>query len=583
MVEVFKKKTVLILLVIDLLITAAAGIVHPAFSIYELLMLFYSIGCTGLFFCMLKEKMISFNTVSVLKLMCLLLLGVAGYSTMTYGQANIHADTAIATLLARAEINHCSLIPKTWCYANGDIWILDTQLAVMPFSLIMKDQVTARMLGTLVMMIFGMVSIYLLDRSVLKAEAYVISLPVLFVFIFGGDKELIWGNDHINYQASYTCWLTFIPVMCILTYLVFIEGKRSKALMAAYFILSVICMARGIRAIAEIMIPLAIAYPVYILIDNGCSGLKKWKDYLIFLLPMLIGCIFYKVLCMTHIVNTSETSGTVFADNLESVFENTKIVLLNMFSVFGYNEGCSLVSVSGLANLVSITCCILFLFVMPLAELRYLKNEPEGIRFFFVFGYIHNAEMLVSTIFFDKTSDSHILTFVIVSIMMSSIFVMRHWIGDEKHAFIYGTLFVTASLIMALQLGLASRGWQGKKTEKRASAETLMEHGLDECKGYGTFWNIYPLSIYSDLKLDVAAIGNSDIALALAPHLNLVDTDKYIPEQKGSYILLDYNENQEVGDGLEEIFGTCREKFNIGENFIYVWDYDVAENGFEGK
>ena len=82
---------------------------------------------------------------------------------------------------------------------------------------------------------------------------------------------------------------------------------------------------------------------------------------------------------------------------------------------------------------------------------------------------------------------------------------------------------------------------------------------------------------------DVAAIGNSDIGIALTPHLNLVDTDKFIPAQSKSFLLLDYNENQELGGDLEEIFGECMDKFNVGENYIYVWDYDVAANDFGGR
>ena len=82
----------------------------------------------------------------------------------------------------------------------------------------------------------------------------------------------------------------------------------------------------------------------------------------------------------------------------------------------------------------------------------------------------------------------------------------------------------------------------------------------------------------------MAAIGNSDIALALNPHLNLVDTDKYQPdENKRSFIMLDYNEDQEMGAGLEKIYGKCSDRFNVGEYYFYVWDYDVAENDFGGR
>lgn len=576
-----------VLVAFDLLISASAKLLHPVFSMWEILFIFYGLGCIFYIVYLVLTGKQKVGVPCLLRLSFLLVMGAVLYSTMTYGQANIHADTAIATLLGRAEISHHSLIPESWCYANGDIWLLDTQLAVMPFSLIMKDQVTARMLGTLLMVLIGIVGMYALDRFVLGSDAYLISLPVICGFIFGGNTDLMWGNDHIIYQASYTCWLFFIPVMCILVYRVFIcasdDRKKDLLLYAVYFVFSVICFARGIRAIAELMIPVAAAYLLFVLQRDGLGAFRKWYRYVMFLIPMLAGCGIYKLICSTHTVNTSVTSGTAFVDSLETASRNAKLIFINLFNVFGYNEGCSLSSVSGLANMVSILSCILFIFVIPFLQFRRFEEEPDGVKFFILFAMIHNTEMLISTIFFDKTSPSHILTFVLVSVMMSAVFVVRHWISGNERSFIMGGLFIIASMVMIMQLGLMSRGWIGKTADRRAVAQEMVSHGLAECKGYGTFWNIYPLSIYSDLKLDVAAIGDSDIAFALKPHLNLVDKDKYMPEDRGSYILLDFNENAEAGASLEDIFGECTEKFEVAENYIYVWDYDVCENDFGGR
>ena len=580
--EVLKDKKYLMLIVIDVVVSAAAKLLHPVFSIYEVLLIFYALGCLMTYAYFVRLGKIKLEIVSLLRLSCFIAMGVACFSTMTYGQANIHGDTAIATQLARAEVRHHSIIPKTWCYANGDVWILDTQLAVLPFTLLMRDQVTARMLGTLIMVLIGIISMYLLDRFVLGVEAYIISLPVILVFLFGGDTDILWGNDHMLYQASYTCWLFFIPMMCILVYRLFIEDRFSWKLYILYIIFAIICFARGVRPMAELMIPLALAYPLHVFIRDGIAGFRQWLRYILFIAPILAGCAMYVLICRTHIVNSTDVSGMTFVSDLKSAYDNMVIVFMNLFDVFGYNGSSDLATMGGLASMVSILCCILFIFILPLLQIRAYKEEPDGVKFFFMFAMVHNAEMVISTIFFDKTSPSHILSFVLVSIMISSCYVMRHWIGDRKHAFIYGIMFGMASLIMIAQLGFASRGWQGKVIEKRATAQTMIDQGLDACKGYGTFWNIYPLSIYSDLKLDVAAIGNSDIALSLNPHLNLVDTDKYIPENKGSYILLNYNENKEMGESLESIFGECKEKFNIGENYIYVWDYDVCTNRFSG-
>lgn len=572
-----------VILLLSLFLAGVARLMHPVFSIYEIILIFYEICSVLLVMISIQRKKSELSTMYVLRFSCFMMLGVVLYSTMTYGQANIHGDTAIATLLARSEIKHHSIIPLTWCYANGDVWLLDTQLAVLPFTLLMKNQVTARMLGTILMMLLGIIGLYLLDKYLLRFSTHIISIPVIFGFIFGGDSDIIWGNDHINYQASYTCWLIFIPLMCILVFKLFIQGRLNIWWYVLFFCFSVVTYARGIRAIAELMLPLGMAYFFFVFISEGTGAMKKWYQYLFFVVPALIGCFFYKNICDSHIVNTSVTSGTAFVSDLEKASENAYIVFLNLFKVFGYNAGANLVSIDGLANMISIISCVLFVFILPILQIIAYKNESDGVRFFVLFSVIHNTEMVISTIFFDKTSASHIFTFVLVSIMLSSVYVMHYWIGDKKHAFIYGVIFASASLVMTLQLGIHSRGWQGKVAEKRMMAKEMMMHGLDDCKGYGTFWNIYPLSIYSDLKLDVAAIGNSDIAVALTPHLNLVDTDKYIPDRRGSYIMLDFNENEELGSGLENTFGECKEKFTIGENYIYVWDYDVCVDDFSGR
>ena len=85
------------------------------------------------------------------------------------------------------------------------------------------------------------------------------------------------------------------------------------------------------------------------------------------------------------------------------------------------------------------------------------------------------------------------------------------------------------------------------------------------------------------MKLDVAAIGNSDIGVTFTPYMWLVDSEEYIPQDCGSYLFFNYNVNEELGGEVEKRFGECTEKFSIGENFIYVWDYDICVNDFGGR
>lgn len=45
----------------------------------------------------------------------------------------LNSDAAVPVLLAREMLRYRSLVPSTWSYANGDIWLLGPQLPVLPF------------------------------------------------------------------------------------------------------------------------------------------------------------------------------------------------------------------------------------------------------------------------------------------------------------------------------------------------------------------------------------------------------------------------------------------------------------------
>ena len=523
----------------------------------------------------MTEKIIK-NMKLILAAVSVMTFAVAVFSTLTYGQANIHSDTAMASFLVRSQLKHFSLIPKTWNYANGDIIFLDNNLTILPFEIMMKNMPLARMLGSAFIMILAAVSLIIFDKKMIRSGFSFISIPVIFTFLFGGNYYLMWGNDFMNYQACITIWLIMIPVMTGLACHLFINRNRSIPLYVFFFLLSVLLYARGLRAIAEVFLPLLGALIIFLYFEK-----KADKGIMLFIVPSLIGCICFKILSSTRTVHFSEVGGTKFVGGLDAVFANFLKVFQNIFDIFGFNRDVELTSVKGLANIAAFFMCLAFCFVIPVFQYAAYKKETKEVRFFLIFVLLHNLEMVTSTVFFDKTFPSHIFTFVLMQILVSSHYILGHIF--EKDRFLTTAAFAALCLIMSLQLLLAGRGWQGRLSEKRQLTQILVEHGLDKCKGYGGFWDIYPLGIYSDMKLDVAAIGNSDIGVSLTPYRWLVDSDEYIPQDCGSYLFFNWNVNEELGGEVEKIYGECTEKFSIGENFVYVWDYDICVNEFGGR
>ncbi len=516
------------------------------------------------------------NMKIILMIVSFMTFAVAVFSALTYGQANIHSDTAMASFLVRSQLKHFSLIPRTWNYANGDIIFLDNNLTILPFELFMKNKPLARMMGSALIMILAAVSLFIFDRKIIRSGFSFICVPVVFTFLFGGNYYLMWGNDFMNYQACITIWLIMIPVMTGLACHLFINRKKSIPLSIVFSLLSILLYARGLRAIAEVLLPLFGAYVIFLYSEKRAD-----KKAILFIIPSVIGCVLFKVISSTHTVHFSEVGGTKFVGSLDAVFANFLKVFQNIFDIFGYNRDVELTSVKGLANMTAFFLCVALVFVIPVLQYISYKKETKEVRFFLLFILLHNLEMIVSTVFFDKTFPSHIFTFVLMQIIVSSHYISKYLY--EKDRLLTTAGFTLLCMIMSLQLLLVGRGWQGRLLEKRQLTQTLMEHGLDKCKGYGGFWDIYPLGIYSDMKLDVAAIGNSDIGITFTPYRWLVDSDEYIPQDCGSYLFFNYNVNEELGGEVEKLFGECTDKFSIGENFVYVWDYDICVNDFGGR
>lgn len=108
----------------DVFVTIFAKLLHNSFSIFELMIIFYEIGLLFTFLYLFKADKIKRDIINVMKLSCTMIFGVVVYSILTIGQTNIHSDTATATLLAQTELRYISFFPKSWCYANGAIWVL---------------------------------------------------------------------------------------------------------------------------------------------------------------------------------------------------------------------------------------------------------------------------------------------------------------------------------------------------------------------------------------------------------------------------------------------------------------------------
>lgn len=498
----------------------------------------------------------------------------------------ISSDTAIATLLVQCQIKNKSFFPKSWAYANGDIWCLGLNLFVMPFTILLHNQSLSRMVGSLSIVLFTSFFIYLHDKKLFKEDSWVISIPIFLLFMYG-------AKDMNLYQAAYVVIMLHIIISTLLTYIVVWERKSIKwTLLFCIFIILV--NITGIREIAEVTIPLWCSV-VCILVFENCRKTKvSWKTFgvklvyisSLILIPAYIGYgIIYRYLSNTRIVNNSSHNATLFTDSINTIWDNSLVVITNMFNNFGYSGNAQLFSIEGIRNLILLFICIVLIFIVPILQARRYKEETKGVRFFFSFVVIHNLIILLIGILFGKIESRYMLSIEYLFIIVSSRYIMKYWIKEGINIFsllcqlTYGIMIIIFCVTF-INLG---KDWKDDIFCKKNFCQTLVDYGLGAYKGYATYWNAYTNEIYSDFKLSFASIGDSIESESLNPQKWLVDIEKFNVENKGSFLLLDSKQNETMKGKIEELYGSLEAKYVVDNMFIYVWDYDICQNDFTGQ
>lgn len=79
--------------------------------------------------------------------------------------SELNSDAAVPVLLAREMLRHRTLLPSTWYYGNGDLWLLSPQLPVLPFVALLGPGARAAALGNAVGLAGCVGVFYALGRS----------------------------------------------------------------------------------------------------------------------------------------------------------------------------------------------------------------------------------------------------------------------------------------------------------------------------------------------------------------------------------------------------------------------------------
>jgi len=516
---------------------------------------------------------------TLLKYTALITVFISIYSILTYGQSGIHSDTATASVLAKSILDNQSLFPKTFNYANGDLWVLSTQIICIGTTSLMKDQSLARAVASAVWVILACLGVIFQSKRIFKNNSWILSVPIILVFI---------GGDMVLYQAAYTGLIIWLTV-CTSLFSLELETENNIRYIIASSVLVILLAMTGARILAEIVVPAMAAIFTMLYFELVESEDKEYRIKILrrsglissFLVAStIIGYGIYKWITTWHNMNNTVNNATIFTDSLNTVSSNLCNTILGFFDCFGFQGSVQLFSFVGFRNLVSVTICILMCFVVPVCQGIHLENEDSGIRFFYIFSMIHNLEMILLAVFFGKITSRYLLTSIFLLVIISSRYIYANWIMTGKNRYLWTGAFLIAVLIECVCLLTYSTSWYEKLMRYKAFNQELLSYGVD--KGYATYWNAYNNEIYSDFDINYAAVDISEEGIS--PFSWLVDSKDYYVDDCDSFLLLTESENAVISDYIMSRFGRPKNNFILDGNYIYIFDYDIAstiKNGLE--
>lgn len=513
----------------------------------------------------------------VLKFIAVCSIIIAVYSILTYGQTVIHSDVSTAVLLAKSQIENHSFFPRTWNYGNGDVWVLGTNLLILPFFHLMHNYSLIRMLASVILIFLAVLAMRYQANTGFEDQSWLIAVPFVLLYLAKGQ------GDCVLYQAAYISNIIWIPIVSLWSYKLIHNKHNIKYKILVSLTLFLLGMS-GIRYFAELVLPLLGACIILCYFEIRNEEFQDIKSKIIKIIPnciiilvsSFIGFGMHLYIASTHTLNSGENDEVVF---VKSWLGNIPVAIENFFGCFGYQSKVSVFSVDGIENLILIFAALLLIFVFPILQAIKIKNEKAYTKYFFTFGVIHNLIMIMMVVFFGKLATRYLLSSVFVCILISARYIYKYWFMQKSvEKYVWITIYGVMTCYLGVVLLLQSIGWTTQLAKEKGFNQQLLDMGIT--KAYATYWNAYNNQIYSDMKINYAGI---DIyGECIKPHKWLVDNSAFEKEDGKSALILDKKENKYIKEHFGYLLDWSIETFKKNGLYVYIYDDDIADEIYNG-
>ncbi len=538
------------------------------------------------FFLLQKDKFIK-SSVWQKVFFILSCLTVAFITLYTFTVANhrTNSDFATANMLAEAIVREGTIFPKSWMYGQ-DLWVFFLHLPIAVMTLFSDNNLMMHSVAAMIFIVMALASCIYFSRKIFLSNAWVIFVPIVFSCISQEYLDAVFGSCAYITPLIYI-FFTFAVFACAIDK----NFKIKYPIKIILFVLvSVIFGASGIRYTQAVTLPLLGAIVLVFFLENKTNDTLNLKYSV---LNVLILCAVTVIAMIAgDYVFERLIDGLSFKEGIaeEIIIDYQNIpsklghLLFCLLDISGVVIGYELLTMDGMMSMVSLVMCILLCFIFPIMQFKKYKEEPFYVKLFLIFSALHIAEIVILFVFTNLgDAERYLLTpqFLLF-------FISAHYI----YKYIFPKVNLLQTLTTALMIFLLVLPPMHKISKEAVNHEEIMKketalvnfldsNGLEF--GFATYWNAARNTLLSNGEVEINSVVFSDY---VRPYYWINDTKRYADSvySGNTFILLENKQDSEYkATKTYTVLGEPIKILTFESYIIYVYDFNIATNNFEGK
>ena len=520
----------------------------------------------------------------------LLILALGSLVLFVFTAGNVWLDSdAAGYLMQSAEIiRHGTLFPEVW---HDSTYIHLHTLPTVAMYALTGNMILARDLAS----VFSIAAVFLaalfLGRYGLRSNSWLLIMLLLFSYLSDTQYSMLYTD------AYYTQFL--LSLLVVLAF--WLHSRCSVRILSVNSILLLVsilisCALGEMRTLQQVVLPLiAATWIVRLEEGNSVAESNRQERRLVLFIGMVAalsaaGCYLYdnRIASLFGVAGNMQDELASYSATYESILANYHRIIQGFLYLSGIPVGVPMFSLAGIAGVIRAMVFLIMTFIFPIRIFIRRKKIDLTTRAMLYFALINAAEIVFILLLghgSDSKADGRYMLIPILLLQITSCHeIYKRFLGSERKIRHTAVIFIAASALTLTAFSLSEIRTSDERLAERTELVDYLEE-QDLRYGYASFWNA---STYTALSNEKVKIRNVSVqSMRVKPQLWLSSETWYDPHAYSgrTFLLLTEQEKnaftaEETEDGY---YGTPVQFLEFDDYYIFVYDYNIAENHFLGK